>query len=93
MRGHVGDGVMIEVPHRHAGIQQVQHGGTISLHRQVEDVDFIAGVRLHSLNQGDVALQSSDEGGGRPLMEPPLDGGAKSVGTNDDAARFGATLI
>ena len=43
-------------------------------------VDFVAGLRMHALEQGDLSLQSGQQRGGRRLVEPPLQRGAQSIG-------------
>ena len=74
-------GVVIEVPHPHAGIEQAQQGGTVALQRQVEDVHRVAGARLDPLEQLDLALQPGDQQRRRRLpVQLPLHGGTQPVG-------------
>ena len=80
MGGDVAHRMVIEVAHAHANTEQAQQGGPLALHRQVEDVDFVAGVRVHALEQCDVALQPGQQRRGRRLVAPPLQRGAQAVG-------------
>ena len=78
--GDVAHRVVIEVAHAHAGTEQAQQGGPIAVHRQVENIDFVAAIRVHVLEQRYIAFQCGQQRGGRRLVQPPLQRGAQAIG-------------
>jgi len=80
MSRHLAGGMVVEVAHVRALVEQVQEAGAVAQHRDVEHVDFVAGPRRNVLQQRDVALEARHQPDGAGPVQAPLHGRAKTVG-------------